>query len=43
MHAGKTGEIAVRDSVHGQPARDRRALANPQSLGDYAIIPELQD
>ena len=41
--SGKVSEIAVRDAVHGQPVRNRQALANPQSLDVYAIIPELQD
>ncbi|MEZ5460900.1 acetoacetate--CoA ligase [Dokdonella sp.] len=42
-HSGKPSEIAVRDAVHGKPVRNRQALANPQSLDVYAIIPELQD
>jgi acetoacetyl-CoA synthetase len=42
-HSGKPSEIAVRDAVNGQPVRNRQALANPQSLDVYAIIPELQD
>jgi acetoacetyl-CoA synthetase len=42
-HSGKPSEIAVHDAIHGQPVRNRQALANPQSLEAYAIIPELQD
>ncbi|MGB0133281.1 acetoacetate--CoA ligase [Dokdonella sp.] len=42
-HSGKPSEIAVLDAIHGQPVRNRQALANPRSLDDYAIIPELQD
>lgn len=42
-HSGRPSELALRDAIHGQPVRNIQALANPQSLDRYAIIPELQD
>ncbi|MDJ0928576.1 MAG: acetoacetate--CoA ligase [Gammaproteobacteria bacterium] len=39
---GKTAEIAVRNMVHGEPVRNREALANPESLGYFDGLRELQ-
>jgi len=39
--SGKITELAVREVVHGRPARNVDALANPESLELYRAIPEL--
>lgn len=39
--SGKITEIAVRETIHGRPVRNRDALANPESLELYRNIPEL--
>jgi acetoacetyl-CoA synthetase len=33
--SGKTAELAVRDAIHGRPARNIDALANPQALAHF--------
>ena len=40
--SGKIVELAVRDTVHGRPVRNREALANPEALDLYVDLPELQ-
>jgi acetoacetyl-CoA synthetase len=40
--SGKLTELAVRAIVHGEPVRNRDALANPQALEHFRDIPELQ-
>ena len=40
--SGKKVELAVRNVVHGRPVTNRDALANPDSLEQYADRPELQ-
>jgi acetoacetyl-CoA synthetase len=40
--SGKIVELAVRDVVHGRPVKNKEALANPEALGLYAGIKELQ-
>ena len=40
--SGKITEIAVRDVVMGRPIKNVEALANPESLGLYKDIEELQ-
>jgi acetoacetyl-CoA synthetase len=40
--SGKITELAVRDTVHGRPVRNTDALANPEALGLFAAVPELQ-
>ena len=40
--SGKITELAVRDTVHGKPVKNKEALANPEALDLYAKIPELQ-
>jgi acetoacetyl-CoA synthetase len=39
--SGKIVELAVRAIVHGQPVRNREALANPEALALFADRPEL--
>ncbi|PWW01370.1 acetoacetyl-CoA synthetase [Hoeflea marina] len=41
--SGKITELAVRDVVHGRQVRNQEALANPEALGLYENIAELQD
>lgn len=41
--AGKFGEIAVRETVHGRPVVDTQALANAECLGSLADHPKLRD
>ena len=41
--SGKRSETAVRDAIHGRPIANLDALANPQSIGLYANIVQLQD
>jgi acetoacetyl-CoA synthetase len=40
--SGKLTELAVRAMIHGQPVRNRDALANPQALELFRDLPELQ-
>ncbi len=39
--SGKIVELAVRNVVHGEPVRNKEALANPEALELYKDIPEL--
>ena len=39
--SGKIAELAVRALVHGQPVKNREALANPESLEHFLGRPEL--
>ena len=39
--SGKIVELAVRNVVHGQPVKNREALANPEALALFADRPEL--
>ncbi len=41
--SGKIVELAVRAVVHGEPVRNRRALANPEALEYFRDRPELAD
>ena len=41
--SGKIVELAVRAVVHGEPVRNRRALANPEALEQFGNRPELDD
>ncbi len=38
---GKISEIAAREAIHGRPAKNREALANPGVLDELARLPEL--
>ncbi len=40
--SGKIVELAVRDVVHGRPIKNKEALANPDALGLFEKLPELQ-
>ncbi|WP_148254056.1 acetoacetate--CoA ligase [Aidingimonas lacisalsi] len=40
--SGKIVELAVRNVVHGQPVKNREALANPDALSLYENLPELR-
>ncbi len=40
--SGKIVELAVRNVVHGEPVKNKEALANPEALELYKNIPELQ-
>jgi len=40
--SGKIVELAVRSVVHGEPVRNREALANPEALELFAKRPELE-
>ena len=40
--SGKIVELAVRDTVHGRPIKNKEALANPEALELYRDLPELQ-
>jgi acetoacetyl-CoA synthetase len=40
--SGKITELAVRDTVHGRPVKNKEALANPEALDLFADIKELQ-
>lgn len=40
--SGKIVELAVRDMVHGNPVKNKEALANPEALDLYANRPELK-
>jgi acetoacetyl-CoA synthetase len=39
----KKVELAVRNIIHGEPVRNRDALANPEALDLYRDLPELMD
>jgi len=41
--SGKLAELAVRDAVHGLPAANREALANPEALEQFRDHPQLRD
>ncbi|HRF45035.1 MAG TPA: acetoacetate--CoA ligase, partial [Candidatus Competibacteraceae bacterium] len=41
--SGKIVELAVRNTVHGQPVKNIEALANPEALASFANRRELQD
>ncbi len=36
--SGKVTEVAVRDTIHGRAAKNTEALANPQSLAEFAAL-----
>ena len=40
--SGKIVELAVRNVVHGEPVKNKEALANPEALALFEHIPELQ-
>ena len=40
---GKIAELAVRNVIHGRPAGNREALANPESLGLFVDLPALAE
>ena len=40
--SGKIVEIAVRNIVHGEPVKNKEALANPEALDLFAGLPELE-
>ena len=40
--SGKIVELAVRNVVHGQPVKNREALANPEALDLFRDLPELR-
>jgi acetoacetyl-CoA synthetase len=40
--SGKIVELAVRDVIHGREVKNREALANPEALEQYRLIPELE-
>jgi acetoacetyl-CoA synthetase len=40
--SGKIVELAVRNVVHGEPVRNREALANPEALELFKNLPELR-
>jgi acetoacetyl-CoA synthetase len=40
--SGKIVELAVRNVVHGQPVKNKEALANPEALELYRDLPDLQ-
>jgi acetoacetyl-CoA synthetase len=40
--SGKIVELAVRSVVHGEPVKNREALANPEALDLFASLPELE-
>ena len=40
--SGKIVELAVRNVVHGEPVKNKEALANPEALALFENIPELQ-
>ena len=39
--SGKLSELAVRDVVHGRSVKNVEALANPESLEQFAAVDEL--
>jgi acetoacetyl-CoA synthetase len=40
--SGKLAELAVRDTIHGRPVKNRDALANPEALDRLGYLPELR-
>jgi len=40
--SGKIVELAVRNVVHGEPVKNKEALANPEALQYFENVPELQ-
>ena len=40
--SGKIVELAVRNVVHGRPVTNKEALANPEALGYFENLPDLQ-
>jgi acetoacetyl-CoA synthetase len=40
--SGKIVELAVRSVVHGEPVKNKEALANPDALNLFRDLPELQ-
>jgi len=40
--SGKIVELAVRDTIHGRPIKNKEALANPEALDLYKDLPELR-
>ena len=40
--SGKIVELAVRSVVHGEPVKNREALANPEALRLFTDLPELE-
>jgi len=40
--SGKLVELAVRNVIHGQPVKNREALANPDALTLFERLPDLQ-
>ncbi|MFQ5994670.1 MAG: acetoacetate--CoA ligase [Acidiferrobacterales bacterium] len=40
--SGKIVELAVRNVVHGEPIKNKEALANPEALDLFRDLPELQ-
>lgn len=40
--SGKITELAVRDTVHGTEIKNKEALANPEAIGLFRNLPELQ-
>ncbi len=41
--SGKIAELAVRNMIHGQPIKNREALANPESLHDFCDLAALRN
>ncbi len=41
--SGKVSEIAVRETIHGRPAGNRDALANPEALDALRDLPDLRE
>lgn len=39
--SGKLVELAVKQTIHGEPVKNCEALSNPESLGYFAHLPEL--
>jgi acetoacetyl-CoA synthetase len=39
--SGKIVELAVRDVIHGEPVRNKGALANPEALDLFKDLPQL--
>ena len=40
--SGKIVELAVRKVIHGEPVKNREALANPEALDLFIDLPELK-
>jgi acetoacetyl-CoA synthetase len=41
--SGKIVELAVREVVHDRPVKNIHSLANPEALGLYRDLPQLQE